>query len=72
MKSKAFRTTTGSAAALILIMSAYGLGYHRGSKARGPVIHFEPDTTDTVARNFGKNDYEPYFTKGSPIPALPR
>ena len=62
---------TGSAAALILIMSAYGFGYHRGYKARRPVIHFGPDTKDTVARGQGKLHYEPYIAKGNPIPALP-
>ncbi len=55
-------------AGVTLILSAYGFGYHRGYKDRGPIIHFGRDIADTPAQGAAKRGYEPYFTKANPIP----
>jgi ABC-type cobalt transport system substrate-binding protein len=71
MKAKTSKFFTG-AAALVLIVLAYSLGYYRGYWARGPVVHFERDTADVVAHTPAKEVYEPYFNKVNELPKLTR
>jgi hypothetical protein len=65
-------TLLKSALALVLILLAYRIGYYRGYWARGPVVHFEPDTTDVVAQAPAQVGYEPYFTKVNEPPKAPK
>ncbi len=71
MKEKKSKFLTG-AAALVLIVLAYSLGYYRGYWARGPVVHFERDTADVAAHAQVKAGYEPYFNKVNELPKLTR
>ena len=60
----------GSVTILALMLIAYGVGYHNGSVARGPVVHFGRDAQDIRfgEGKQGTGTYDPYFTHVNTIP----
>jgi hypothetical protein len=64
----------GSVTILALMLVAYGVGYHNGSVARGPVVHFGRDVRDipSAYAKQGTGTYDPYLTHVNTIPSKTR
>lgn len=58
-----------SLSAVTFLFAAYGLGYHRGCMAGGPVVHYERDRADTPDQGSAKVWYEADRTKVNSIPS---
>jgi hypothetical protein len=58
-----------SCGAVLLLLLAYGLGYHSGySHARQSGRTVVARDTSDRQQSSGKTEFEPYFTKANPIP----